>query len=257
MKENVKIFLLSGLLEEYVMGLTSPDQNVEIERYIAEYEEVKVEYENILKNIKGKTGAMSVPPSNEVRAHILSRAKNELKMSVHPLYKHLAIAASLLFLLSVSFTFRFYVNSERLATSNLSMQLALDEMRSNQEESGAILARYDFMTNPYTKTLELKSSDELITFDLMALWNDEMGSGHAILKNVPSAPTAHCYQMWADVDGEMISMGILQTGQEWVELKYLKNAKSLNVTIEKEGGSPHPTVSRLIAKSAVNGTYSI
>ena len=92
---------------------------------------------------------------------------------------------------------------------------------------------------------------------MVALWNDEIGSGHAIMKNVPNAPTAHCYQLWADVNGKMVSLGILKTGEEWMELKYLENAESLNVTIEKEGGSQHPTVTRLIANSAISRTISI
>lgn len=257
MKENVKIFLLSGLLEEYVMGLTSPDQNAEIERYIAEYEEVRVEYDRIQETIKAHSDSIAIPPPDEVRSQILSRAREQSSTRTSPMYKHLAFAASLLFLLSTSFAIRYYVANQRLASSNLKMQLALDEMKSSQSEIQSKLARYDFMTNPKTKTLELKSKDELITFEMVALWNDESQNGHAILKNVPGPPTAHCYQLWADVDGEMISVGILQSEKEWVELDYLENAESLNVTIEKEGGSKQPTVSRLIASSQITNTTDI
>ena len=132
MKENVKIFLLSGLLEEYVMGLTSPDQNIEIERYIAEYEEVRAEYERFQDTIKAHAESIAVPPSNEVREHILSRAKKESNRRVSHIYKHLAIASALLFLLSTSFAIRYYVTSERLAASNLSMQLAIEELKTSQ-----------------------------------------------------------------------------------------------------------------------------
>lgn len=55
------------------------------------------------------------------------------------------------------------------------------------------------------------------------------------------------YQMWADVDGEMINMGVIPKGEAMVALQYIPAAASLNITIEPSGGSEHPTVSRLIS----------
>ncbi len=53
--------------------------------------------------------------------------------------------------------------------------------------------------------------------------------------------------MWADVDGEMISMGLLPTDKELIALTYIDKAASLNITIEPKGGNDHPTVERLIS----------
>ena len=64
---------------------------------------------------------------------------------------------------------------------------------------------------------------------------------------MPKLKENETYQMWADVDGEMISMGLVPTDQELVALAYIDDAESLNITIEPEGGNDHPTVSRLIS----------
>ena len=54
------------------------------------------------------------------------------------------------------------------------------------------------------------------------------------------------YQMWADVEGEMIDMGVIPSDADMVPLKYIANAESFNITIEPKGGNDHPTVEQLI-----------
>ena len=66
-------------------------------------------------------------------------------------------------------------------------------------------------------------------------------------KGLPSLPKDKTYQMWSDVNGEMINMGTLNTDNELVPLKYIENAESLNITIEPAGGSDHPTVEELVS----------
>ncbi len=59
--------------------------------------------------------------------------------------------------------------------------------------------------------------------------------------------------MWADVDGKMINLGILKKDETNmpIDWKYLANAESLNVTIEPDGGSDHPTVADLVASISI------
>jgi len=66
-------------------------------------------------------------------------------------------------------------------------------------------------------------------------------------QTIPLILHGNTYQMWSDVDGEMIDMGLLQTNEELITLKYIDKAESLNITIEPAGGNDHPTVEKLIA----------
>jgi anti-sigma-K factor RskA len=66
-------------------------------------------------------------------------------------------------------------------------------------------------------------------------------------QGLPELPNDKTYQMWSDVDGEMIDMGLLQTNEELITLRYIDKAESLNITIEPAGGNEHPTVEKLIA----------
>ena len=66
-------------------------------------------------------------------------------------------------------------------------------------------------------------------------------------QGLPDLSTDKTYQMWADVDGEMIDMGVIPTDTDLVALKYIDEAESLNITIEPAGGNDHPTVENLIS----------
>ena len=63
---------------------------------------------------------------------------------------------------------------------------------------------------------------------------------------LPELDEAHDYQMWADVEGEMINMGVIDVTTPMLAMNYIDHSESLNITIEPAGGSEHPTVSRLI-----------
>ncbi len=71
-------------------------------------------------------------------------------------------------------------------------------------------------------------------------------------KQLPEIDKDHDYQMWADVDGEMIDMGVINKGQSLMAMNYIENAESLNITIEPAGGNDHPTVERLISNVYLN-----
>ena len=71
-------------------------------------------------------------------------------------------------------------------------------------------------------------------------------------KQLPEIDKDHDYQMWADVDGEMIDMGVITKGQSLMAMNYIENAESLNITIEPAGGNDHPTVERLISNVYLN-----
>jgi anti-sigma-K factor RskA len=72
------------------------------------------------------------------------------------------------------------------------------------------------------------------------------------VNELPELPEGQCYQMWADVDGEMLSLGVLPADTTGlIAWNFLADAESLNVTIEPEGGSDHPDVSKLVANVGI------
>ena len=81
---------------------------------------------------------------------------------------------------------------------------------------------------------------------LVSFVNDKDKSVVITTSNLPELDDAHDYQMWADVEGEMINMGVIDTSKELTAMTYIDHAETLNITIEPLGGNDHPTVSNLV-----------
>ncbi len=52
MEKKLQIFMDSGLLDGYILGTTTPYENLEVESFIAEYPEVEAEYERLQNNLE-------------------------------------------------------------------------------------------------------------------------------------------------------------------------------------------------------------
>ena len=84
----------------------------------------------------------------------------------------------------------------------------------------------------------------------MAYWNPDLQEGWLDPTKLPALPTDRQYQIWADVHGEMISIGLIPKGQdELVIINFLPDAESINITQEVLGGVDHPTIALLTANS--------
>jgi hypothetical protein len=84
----------------------------------------------------------------------------------------------------------------------------------------------------------------------VAYWNPERNSCWLDPTQLPPLEKGLQYQVWADVNGEMISIGLIPPdAKQLINLAFLVEAESLNITIEQKGGAEHPDVSML----TVNG----
>ena len=140
-------------------------------------------------------------------------------------------------------------------------QTAQDELNILQNQSVVLEDRLDVLEKNYELTndrLQLINSPSTIPFVLKG--NSVQPNSRAVAyvnhdnrlvvvnpKGLPQLSSEQTYQMWSDVNGEMIDMGLLPTDKDLVTLKYIDRAESLNITIEPAGGNDHPTVEQLIS----------
>ena len=138
---------------------------------------------------------------------------------------------------------------------------AQNTLNALQNQTVVMQERLDLLEENYELTnnrLQIINSPNTIPFVLAS--NEKMGNSRAVAyvnhnnrlvvvnpRGLPSLPNTQTYQMWSDVDGEMINMGLLPTDKDLVTLKYIDHAESLNITIEPAGGNDHPTVEQLIS----------
>ncbi|HAI44421.1 MAG TPA: RNA polymerase subunit sigma-70, partial [Maribacter sp.] len=116
MKDKIKIFLDSDLLEKYLLGTTTELESLQVERYIAMYPEVRETYAELQENLEifAKLHAIEAPQGlkDKINARIKAERKGRKRF-----YSY-AIAASITAILFIGISTFFWNQNQSLQEEN-------------------------------------------------------------------------------------------------------------------------------------------
>jgi len=263
MDDKVKHIIDSGLLEAYFLGLTDEKQSAEISELLEKIPALKQRQEAFDDLLFEMTGAMNVKPPANMKTKIKQAVKQEsvpekskAQMQVvhevaKPFPKWLMAAASLLLLAFAWVAYSNFNTAKELSEdlSEVRKELKIQKIQNLEMSSqlSTLADEFAFLNHSDTKKYFLVGNQKAKGLRLNAYWNKTAKKSMVSLNEYPKLPATKCLQLWADVNGEMISVGVLSEEKSYADIKYLENATSLNVTIEPKGGSDHPTVSDLVS----------
>ncbi|MBT8233218.1 MAG: anti-sigma factor [Saprospiraceae bacterium] len=266
MDDKIKHIIESGVLESYLLGLTDEKQTQEIDELLSENPLLRTELESLEDVIYNMTESIAVEPPKTLLPKIKdairtdqsgqskkSESDKSKTVDLKPTKKTnwFAIAAAMLALFCSVLAFNNYQEAKNANEQLLALQTNLEKEKALREEISqefeVMSTEFQFIKDANTSKYILNGNEKMKEMKLVAFWNDQKNQSSISVNNLPQLPKGKCLQVWADVEGEMLSIGIIDNASDNVSLKYLANAESLNVTIEPEGGSDHPTVSDLVA----------
>ena len=190
----------------------------------------------------------AIAPSTAVKIRLKNTIDQTKTIKTNWLPLSIAAGFALIFGLS---TFWLYVKWQDAESNFNTLQIQTSQLQQQVEDlsSEYKLAsnRFESINDPNIIPLVLYGNQKAPDGKAVAYVNHQKQLVFVNPKGLPSLPKDKTYQMWSDVNGEMINMGTLNTDNELVPLKYIKNAESLNITIEPAGGSDHPTVEELVS----------
>ena len=73
---NVQEYILSGIVESYVLGLASREESTEFERMCAAHSEVRAARNAFELQLEGKLLEQKLEPPRELKSRIFSRNRN-------------------------------------------------------------------------------------------------------------------------------------------------------------------------------------
>jgi anti-sigma-K factor RskA len=252
--KKLQDIIASGKLESYLLGDLSGQEIHDIEALLNSDEEARrfvQELEISLEHL-AKENAIS-PPSvvKEKLFNALLDKKNTPKIIPLATKKSpwLQVAASLAVLLGAT---SFWLFTERnslenqiqvVIINNESLQNKIDGLQTNYNE---ISQWYGLINDPATQKYILKGNTKAPNAIVLSYVNHSQKKVVINAENLPMLSQEHDYQLWADVDGEMIDMGIIPKERKMIAMQYIDSATSLNITIEPAGGNDHASVDQLI-----------
>jgi anti-sigma-K factor RskA len=267
---NVQEFISSGILESYVLGTASGEEIRMVRGMEMQYPEVKAEIEEIEASLVAYAEAETNSPSAGLKSRITNMIFEDKKPSrpqgsvvnIRSLdgssrWMKYAIAASLGLLIGLSaFTFSLYKSLEKakyalneVRAENEVLETELGEQMETMMAQSKALSEKELelalVAKPGSKMVMLKGLDLAPDASAMIVWNKNDKQVYLNSVKLPPPPEGRQYQLWAIVNGKPVDAGVfVVTGGTFriQQMKDIQDAQAFAITLEKEGGSPSPTM---------------
>lgn len=250
MTEKVQHILDSDLLENYLAGTTDKEKALLAERYIAEYPEVGRAYHQMQDDLENFSRLHAVEPPEGLEERILDRIRKEPKKPSR--YLKFAIAASVAVLISAGASYFLWNQNQALKKENTIVNNKVDNLREDlREQLEDVRNQFIVLQNPETKQYKVTGNKKAEELKAVAYVNPVKKLSYLNVSNLPNLPKDRCYQMWAEVNGKMVNLGIIEEADKrLLALPYSDNNALGYITIEPKGGNEHPTVDNIVANIA-------
>jgi len=263
-------FIKSGLIEQYVMGLASPEEMKQVEQMAAAYPEVNQHIDEMQDCMKRYVEMHSIPPPKRSRQRIIDTI-DEMEMDHHEpvsatqvssntagkvvqLSRWMAGVAAALFIGLLGACLYLFSNQletqENMAQLSKELQILKSDHNTLQQNNQLVTQQYVVLKDLATKHIRMQGTAHAPSAKVVVYWNNDHNKALLNVVNLPKAPHGHQYQVWADVNGKHKDMGVLNAGvneSNMHQLPYINNCRGFVITLEVEGGSPHPNTEKMYA----------
>lgn len=247
----------TGILEQYLLGELSEDQRTQVEDLLREDADLRDYMGKIEDDFEKIAFENAITPPAHIKSNVLNHITDTDEEVItiprpqkNQLVTYLAIAAGLAMVFMVSGLWLYTQWQDAKETLEV-VQNQTNDLRdrivSLENNLNETSKWYTAINNPNTVKLILKGNQISPTSSAITYVNHSEKTVILNPQGLTKLNDAETYQMWADVDGEMIDMGVIPSDQNMIVMKYIDNAESINITIEPKGGNDHPTVERLIS----------
>jgi hypothetical protein len=274
---EVKEIISSGLLEKFVMEETSEQETLQILQWKKLYPEVAAEIEAIEISLEQYALTNAIKPSDTLKGNIFAAIKKEntapkltsdplqkdhtnVEARTIPIYKEYLAPTSLKWKYGVAAAATLLIGSvignailfNKYTSANNNLASAEKELLI-QNEKGAIL-KNNMDAVLASNTIVLKGTPKAPTTTAKIFWIKNTQNVYVEANGLPEAPSGMQYQLWAIVDGKPVDGGMIlknKSGEKYSiqKMKSFGKAEAFAITLEKEGGSPTPTMDNMFVMS--------
>ena len=254
-----------------MLGMATAEESAELLSYADQYPEIRqalLEEELVMENV-ALTDAVAPPAhlKERIQDAIFGAAASKVQVVssegiVRPInkpkaagvgfWKYLAVAASLLLLISIGFML---VTSNKMKEENqLAMEKVTQQKIDQQKEMEEMKAEMALVTDPAIKKIPLMGTDAHPQNNATLYWDTRNTNVYLKLHNMPAPTQDKQYQLWAIVDGKPVDLGVFDnTNNELLmqKMKSIPKAEMFAITLENSGGSPSPTMDQMYVAAKI------
>lgn len=275
---NVKEYISSGIIEDYLMGNASEKEQQEIECLSSIYPEIQQAIDEKAEELDLIASQFAVDPPAGLKDQIMDsiegeeqaeaeEGQKETKVEPLPLEQApvddgfkpsiesprqtnrtmwVGIAASVIILVVASWAYFSMDNSYQSQLATLEnekeeLEQRLDQLASNYEE------RIEQLASPAVQRIPLKPVSEGSGQDAIVFWDQEKSKVWLNAEGLETPPEGMQYQLWGLQGDQPIDLGVFTQEEDRTlnNMKDIQSADAFAITLEKEGGVPQPTMEQL------------
>ncbi|AEM69173.1 Anti-sigma-K factor RskA [Allomuricauda ruestringensis DSM 13258] len=262
---DVEEYIASGILELYVAGALSPEENLEVQHYAIQYPEIRKEIEAIERAILELTEAASPKMPQDGFAKVKAEINDVIPFTPQATSSkgtswgsYLGWAASIL--LAIGLFWMYMENSKLKSEIELTNQekQSLEDILSNTQEE---------ITSKETLLQEIRDRNvavvalggQTVSPESYAkvYWNKEENKVIIDAQGLPEPPDGFTYQVWSLKLDPLTptSLGLLDgfasQDTKLFTMENVNESEAFGITLEPEGGSETPTLEQLYTLGAV------
>jgi anti-sigma-K factor RskA len=265
---DIHAYIESGIIESYVLSLTSTEESVEVEKFRTEYVEVEAAIAEFSQALEQHAFENAIIPPPELKAKVLAAIKEARgveepttamapqteKSFVVPLHqttswRMIAAASVILFIVSAAANFYLYQqyrnkedDYEALLSQRETLQAKNDVYHTQLKEWQSAAAMMADTGMAMIKMASAKGKDDAAT----VFWDKRNKDVFVMVNKLPEPQVGKQYQLWAMVDGQPVDAGILDLSCTSVcKMKNVPRAQAFAITLEREGGNKIPNLKAL------------
>jgi anti-sigma-K factor RskA len=250
MDMNTKEYIESGILESYVLGITTVGESAEVERMVSEHPEVEMELEAIRGTLENYALQYEKEPPAALKSKILAAVFEDQPLqntrnnvvqlnNTKPQKSIFSMAASwALLALSVGANIFFFTNwknsEEKIVALESQNQIFAQEnkaIKASYQEEVAILQNADF------KVIKLLGQDVSPNSKALVYFDKAKQEVYLSALDLPAPPKGKQYQLWAIVDKKPVDAGMISGTANILKMKSFANPVAFAISLEDAGGS--------------------
>lgn len=243
------------------MDALSVIEKQEVESMMEKHEELKLELLEIQKTLESYASLHSIPPPSTILQLVVETVtKDGVSSNKQPVaniaalrriqhFKYIAIAATVLLVLSAALNWKYYLALEKANTEiaflNQEQEKLVNNFNSMQATYDVASVELEVLQNPDNKIVKMSGTENHPESMAYVYWNVESQEVYVKIGNLPAPPTQKQYQLWALKDGIPIDAGVFDVEKGLLKVKDIEAADAFAVTLEPQGGSKQPTLEDL------------
>ncbi|WP_300664253.1 anti-sigma factor [Fluviicola sp.] len=283
---DINEYIASGILESVTLGLASQQEMQEVACLSKIYPEIREEFARVQKRCEEMMLENAQTPNPAVRNSVLQaiaqipqekpesspnqETKQEAKIipmnttpevkGVSPMWKMMA-AASLILTLGIGALW-FISNREAKRLDSALASLEKDRLKNDQVLQAMILEKdhlkevQEVLTGKNLQTVMMNGTAMEPTASVKVMWSSDMKKAVMHAEKITPPPANMQYQLWVIADGKPVSVGLFNYDEvEQMTEPFDVNAQNITafaITLEKMGGSPTPTMEKMVVMGPIN-----